>query len=341
MKKETKNMIRNGIFFIIILALTYIVIFSKIDIKGIQLALKNSDLKFVVIAFILATHNITFEAINLKSNFKLLGDKIKFVSCLKYSTIGFFFSSITPAATGGQPMQLYAMTKDKIKLSHGASALFASYICYMVSAVLMAIIGFVINYEYINEIIFFKYLIYIGIIANTLITSVVIVAMFARKAAHKGLKWIISLIGKFSSKKASEAEKKWKDQLDEYHKSSKFIISNKKAIIRTFIISFLQIVSIHSVSYFIFWALGFHNYHYLEILMLQSVIFISVSAIPLPGTIGVSETGFAIMYKRLFPVEIVETSMILSRVASFYLLVIITGIILSIIALKGKRKQRK
>ena len=332
-------MIRNGIFFVTILVLTYVVIFSKINLKAIGEALKNSNLIFVIIAFIIATNNITFEAINLKKNFKLLGDKVKFIKCLKYSTIGFFFSSITPASTGGQPMQLYAMTKDKIKFSHGASALFASYICYMVSAVLMAIIGFIVNYEYINEIAFFKYLIYIGIIANSLLTGIVILAMFARKLAHKGLNGIISVIGKISPKKAEKVMEKWSTQLDEYHKSSRFIVSNKKAIIRTFIISFLQVVSIHSVSYFVFWALGFHNYPYFQVLMLQSVIFISVSAIPLPGTIGVSETGFMIMFKHLFPIEIVEISMILSRVASFYVLVIITGITLLIISLKKKQKK--
>ncbi len=339
MKKETKNMIRNGIFFVLIIVLTYIVIFSKIDMRAVRNALKNSNLIFVLIAFIIATNNITFEAINLKSNFKLLGDKVKFLRCLKYSIIGFFFSSITPAATGGQPMQLYAMTKDKIKLSHGASALFASYICYMVSAVLLALIGFVVNYEYINDIAFFKYLIYIGLIANSLITGVVMVAMFATKLAHKWLNWIISVIARFSPQKASEIKDKWNAQLDEYHKSSRFIVSNKKAIIRTFIVSFLQVVSVHSISYFVFWALGFHGYSYLEILLLQSVIFISVSAVPLPGTVGVSETGFAIMFKRLFPVEIVEISMILSRVASFYILVIITGLIFAIISLKKKKRR--
>lgn len=339
MKKETKNMIRNGIFFVIIIVLTYIVIFSKMDFRAINKALLNSNLVFVLIAFIIATNNITFEAINLKRNFKLLGDKVKFIRCLKYSTIGFFFSSITPAATGGQPMQLFAMTKDKIKLSHGASALFASYICYMISTIIMAIIGFIINYEYINEIAFFKYLIYIGIIANMLILAAVMIAMFARKLAHKALNGIIAVIGKFSTKTAEEAKEKWSAQLDEYHKSSRFIVSNKRAFLRTFIISFLQVISIHSVSYFVFWALGFHNYAYLEILMLQSVIYISVSAIPLPGTVGVSETGFAIMFKRLFPAEIVEISMVLSRVASFYLLVLITGIVLSIISFKKKRRK--
>lgn len=341
MKSEIKKMIRNGIFFIIILVLTYVVILSKIDVKNIREALKNTNLVFILIAFILATHNITFEAINLKYNFRLLGNKIKFFRCLKYSTIGFFFSSITPAASGGQPMQLYAMKKDNIKLSHAVSALFTAYISYMISAVIMALIGFVLNYEYINEIKFFKYLVYIGLAANITITAIVIIAMFSRKISHKILNLVISLVNKIRPQKAEKVKEKWQHQLDEYHESAKFMLSNKRAIIRTFILSFLQLVSLHSVAYFVFWSLGFHEYSYVQILFLQSVVFISVSAFPLPGTIGVSETGFAIMYKHLFPIEIVETSMILSRMLSFYSLVIITGISLLIITIKRKRKSKE
>ena len=340
MKSEVKKMIRNGIFFLVILVLTYIVILSKIDVKGTREALNHTNLILILIAFILATHNITFEAINLKYNFRLLGDKIKFSRCLKYSTIGFFFSSITPAASGGQPMQLYAMKKDRIKLSHAASALFAAYICYMISALLMSLIGFILNYNYINQIKFFKYLIYIGLIANIFLTTVVIIAMFSSKISHKFLNLIISIIGRIKPEKAEEVRERWKNQLDEYHESAKFMISHKSAIIRTFLLSILQVASLHSVAYFVFWALGFHEYSYMGILLLQAVVFISVSALPLPGTIGVSETGFAIMYKHLFPLEIVETSMILSRMISFYSLVIITGISLLIISLKRKNKEK-
>ena len=328
-------------FFIIILFLTYTVIFSKINMKEILNAISNSRIIFLIIAFILATNNITFEAINLKRNFKLLGEKVKFKSCFKYSTIGFFFSSITPASTGGQPMQLISMKKDGISYSHGASALFISYLAYMFTAVTLALVGFIVNYNYISEINFFKYLIYIGLIANSFLTTIVLLAMFAPKVAQKGVNFIAFIIGKFSHKKARNFKKNVSYQLKEYNKSSKFILSHKWATFKTFLISFLQVVSIHSVAYFVFAALGFQNYPYLEMLLLQAVVFISVSAIPLPGTVGVSETGFAIMYKHLFPTYIVETSMLLSRGVSFYLLVILSGITILIIGLKNKLKQRK
>jgi len=341
MKSELKKMIRNIIFFLIIITLTYIFIFSKVDIKEITRALKNSNFLFIIIAFIVASNNITLEAINLKRNLKLIGYNVKFKSCLKYSTIGFFFSSITPAATGGQPMQIYAMSKDKIKGSHGASALFTSYIAYMITAIVLAIVGLIVNYDYISEINLLKYLVYIGIAANAFLILIVIIAMFFKKIANKVVSFVIFLIGKFNQEKAEIISKKIEVQLNEYHKSAHFIISHKMATLKTFIISFFQVVSLHAVPYFVFWALGYNNYSFMQLLLLQSVVYISVSALPLPGTVGVSETGFALMYKMLFPTTIVETSMLLSRGLSFYLLVIIAATMIIVISIKNKLKQRK
>ena len=341
MKSDIKKMIRNGIFFLIIIICTYTFIFSKIEIKETLMILKNSNYLFVGIAFILATNNITFEAINLKRNLKMIGYNSKFSSCLKYSTIGFFFSSITPAATGGQPMQIYAMSKDNIKFSHGASALFTSYITYMITALVLAIIGFIINYNYISELGVLKYLVYVGIIANSILIMIVIIAMFFEKLSIKVISLIIAIIEKFNSSKANELNKKLSTQLKEYRESAHFIISHKKDTLKTFLISFFQVVSIHSVPFFIFWALGYSDYSYIRMLLLQSVVYISVSAIPLPGTVGVSESGFALMYSLLFSSTVVETAMLLSRGASFYVLVIITAISIIIFSIRDKLKQKK
>ena len=48
--------------------------------------------------------------------------------CVQYSFIGFFYSGITPSATGGQPVQLYYMNKDGNKGSD--STIVFHYICW-------------------------------------------------------------------------------------------------------------------------------------------------------------------------------------------------------------------
>ena len=68
---------------------------------------------------------------------------------------------------------------------------------------------------------------------------------------------------------------------------------------------------------------------------MQAVLFISVSALPLPGAVGVSESGFMIIYKTLFPANILSSAMLISRGISFYLLILVSGLIISITYLRN------
>ena len=85
----------------------------------------------------------------------------------------------------------------------------------------------------------------------------------------------------------------------------------------------VQIVALHSVPFWIYKAFGLSGYSLGTVVMLQAVLYISVSALPLPGAVGVSESGFMVIYKTLFPVQILSSAMLVSRGISFYLLSII------------------
>ena len=47
-----------------------------------------------------------------------LGYRTTLRRCLGYSFVGFYFSAVTPSATGGQPAQIYCMTKDGVSAAH-------------------------------------------------------------------------------------------------------------------------------------------------------------------------------------------------------------------------------
>ncbi len=128
-------------------------------------------------------------------------------------------------------------------------------------------------------------------------------------------------------------------QLKEYHDSAKVVANNKKLMIKTFITSTCQLISYHSVGYFVYLALGIKHLGYITITSLQSFLYLSVSILPLPGTVGVNETGFSLLYNSIIPKNFVDSAMLLSRGISFYLFVIITGIILLTLTLRKKNAK--
>ena len=56
--------------------------------------------------------------------------------------------------------------------------------------------------------------------------------------------------------------------------------------------AFLQLLAFYSIPYFIYQSLGLSGFHWLTITSIQAVLYISVSALPLPGAVGVTEGGF-------------------------------------------------
>lgn len=338
-KKSTAKFIKNAAFFALLIILTYYFIFKKIDRKGIQEAIKYTNLWFILVAVILACGNIIFESINSYRTLKALGEKVTFKQAIKYGIVGFFFSAITPAATGGQPVQVLYMHKDNIKYTNATIAILLQSFAYLTMMSTLGLFGYIMNYDYISNLGFIEYFFFIGLLVNCLIITVTLFAMFSKKASQKVVNIVYKVFKAINDAKADKFKKKIEKQLEEYHNSAKVIINNRGLMIKTFITSALQLISYHSVCYFVYLALGIKHLNYIRITSLQSFLYLSVSILPLPGTVGVNETGFSLLYNPIIAKNYVDSAMLLSRGISFYLIVLITGVILAILAIKKKNAK--
>ena len=337
--KSKRKLIRNAIIFAILIILTYYFIFKKIDRRGIQEAIKYTNLWFILAAIVLASGNIIFEAINHYRTLSVLGEKISPKQALKYAIVGFFFSAITPAASGGQPVQILYMHKDNIKYTNATIVILLQSFSYLTMMALLGLIGYIINYDYISNLGFIEYFFFIGVMVNAIIIAITLFAMFSKKTTQKVINFIYKIFKAFNEEKANTFKEKIDKELTEYHESAKVIVSNRGLMLKTFFTSTLQLISYHSVAFFVYLALGINHLNYFKITSLQSFLYLSVSILPLPGTVGVNETGFSLLYNPLIEKNYVDSAMLLSRGISFYLFVIITGIVLTIIAIRKKNAK--
>ena len=101
----------------------------------------------------------------------------------------------------------------------------------------------------------------------------------------------------------------------------------QKAVL-LFATSLLQLAAMHSIPYWVTLSLGVHSVTFLQVTALQAVLFLVVSLIPLPGGTGASEGGFLLLYTSVFTGGALETAMLLSRFASFYLPLLVSGLLL-------------
>ena len=74
---------------------------------------------------------------------------------------------------------------------------------------------------------------------------------------------------------------------------------------------------------------------------MQAILFTSVSGIPLPGAVGISETIFLKIFEGAFGESMVSCAVLLSRGVTFYLYVIISMLVALINAIRMRKKTGK
>lgn len=345
-----KNILKNGGLFSVLIVITFYLIFRKENIGGIISTVTEVNPIYILIAVGCMCAFVCCEAVNIGRTLNIYNYDTNFAKCIKYALAGFFFSSVTPMATGGQPMQIYYMYKDDIEVSHSALALMMELASYQFVTVTMAVMAFIIKFHFFDSIGYHvKYVLMLGVMLNTCILAVIIMAFFSKRSLEKVIEWGIGILSKLHSigvlnklnaRRIGGIREKAMNQLEMYQKGAAAFKENKLVIIKILLTTILQILAFHSIPFWIYRAFGYYEYSFATVIAIQAVLYITVSAIPLPGSVGASESGFVLIFRTLFPAQVINSAMLLSRGISFYLFLCISGICIAIVQMmKSKSKN--
>lgn len=332
--KKKSNIFKNLIFFILLIVLTFYIMLKDQDLPAIFRIIKNAKLEFVFVGIVCMFLYLMCEAINMGRTLKALGEKSSFAKNLKYSLIGFFFSSITPAASGGQPMQVYYMYKDKVSVANSTLALLINLTSMQIITINFALLSLCFNYQYLNKILIIFFV--IGISLNIGALILLIIGVFSKRLSRGLINFAIKILKIFKVRNIEAKKEKLENELQKYHASAVYIKNNKRLIVRTLLTTLIQFTLYYSITYWTYRSLGLAKYSIIEIITMQSVLFATVSGIPSPGAVGVTEGAFMEIFRNVFPQAIINSAVLLNRGINFYLFVTISGIVVIVNHLKTR-----
>ena len=334
MNHKILQILKNGGLFVLLLGLTFYIILKDNSLSQIASAVSDVELPYIFLGIGAMAIFLSCEALNIMRCLKLFGYEVSPLSAMKYAAVGFFFSSVTPSASGGQPMQVYYMYKDHIEVSHSTLALLFELLSFETVTVTLSIIGFLYQRNTISASMGnLKYLLLIGVGLNLIVMLLLIMAIFSRSAIKKAAKAVTRLVGFFSKTKADILA----EQITEYQQSARYFKENKVIFAKTLSTTLVQILAMYSVPFLVYKGFGLGDFNVLEVIALQAVLYVAVSALPLPGALGVSESAFMILFRTMFPTGILSSAMVLSRGISFYLFVLVTGVCVAGLVLIKKK----
>ena len=316
-----KKKIANTAFLLLVFALTLYSVFKGEDFRAVMRAILKVNPWYILPGGLGVIIFIWGESIIIWYMFRTLKIHEKRWTCFLYSCVGFFFSAITPSASGGQPMQIYYMRKNKIPIPVSTLVLMIVTITYKSVLVVIGLFvaffqrGFV--HRYLEGIL---PVFYLGVALNVGCCIAMSVLAF-----HPALaKWIMMKCPKLLErlrilKYKPERTRRLSASMDQYNATAVYLRTHGKVIINVLAITFLQRFALFFVTWFVYKAFGLHGAHMYDVVMLQAVVSVSVDMLPLPGGMGISENLFLIIFRGVFTAGLLLPGMVLSRGIAYYI----------------------
>ena len=314
---KNKKLLISTCIFVLLFAVTFGILFLTYSVDDLLLCLKMIKSTFYLIIGIAIIMFFTLEAIYFKIIFKSLDENISFRRCMHYSFVEFFFSGITPGSTGGQPVQLYYMNKDKIPMKKSMIALILNTILFKLFFIVTGILIIIFKFNYISmSKTVVKVLFFIGLTYDIVAIIFCLLLMYNQKLISKILTFFYKIYNKITNKNI-DYKTKIKDITESYVEEANYIKNNVGCLILSTILVFLQRTIMFSIIYIIYISINSNP------VMLQIFVQQSLEVTLLPGQAGVGEYITGLLYTKIFDHFQVQ-GMMLNRLFMFYLPLLIS-----------------
>jgi hypothetical protein len=247
-------------------------------------------------------------------------------SCVACAFVGFFFSGITPSATGGQPMQLFYLKREGGSLSGSSVVLMTIALLYKLVLVIFGL-GIWIFWGkpllgYLGQAYFRLFL--LGLFLNGLLVAALLMVMFTpglvRFLTGKA-EWLAVKLHLL--KKTGSRTGRLDGFMENYHQALNFFREHKRNMLLVLLLTVAQRLAVFSLTYIIYRGMGMEGASLTSVMWLQASVYIGVDMLPVPGAQGITEAMYRRAFRDIFTAGRVTASMCISRGISFYLMLVV------------------
>ena len=347
LSKKARNQILSFAFLFILIAITLLVLilsYQELNFKNIFDFIKNSKWWLLVIAVVCMILGVVFEGLSLFVISRTLEHKGRVLPSIAYSSADIYYSAITPSASGGQPAAAYYMVKDGMSAGSASFTLVFNTVAYTASLIILTVFAFCLRPAMFMDFPpLVKFFIILGVVVQLILLIFLFGCMRFSKAVLKCGNGIISFLAKIRLvKKTDKWRGKLSDEVEKYAKCFDEIKKHKILFLEALVFNTAQRVVRVIISCCICLAHD-GDVSFWSVFALQSFVMVGYTSLPVPGGVGAFEYLYLNVYGEIYAdTHIILSAMMVMRVISYYLSIIITGIItLSYHIYVKRRKPRK
>lgn len=317
-------------FLTIVLSISLLAYFclSENGLTSLSQHIQEFKIEWLVFGFLCMLSDLFLDTLLIFLFTKSISEKYTFGRAFKVCMVGHLYSAVTPFQSGGQPMQIYVMSKQEIDPGMATSTLVQKFFIYQTGITLYSLFAIIFQTSYfkntLNSVMW--WLAIIGFAAQVSVAAVLLVFSFNQKITHKVLTAVSKLLFKLHLIKNYEHTiESWEKQLAVFHESNQLLYKNKQLLIKSYFLTFLQLTSLFAVSYCIYRAFNIGYASPINMIFSQAFVTMVSSLIPLPGAAGASEGSFYIFFSSFFTAGTLKSAILLWRIITYYAVILISA----------------
>ena len=326
--KYIKSIKKNAIILLVVLVIVLWVIL-KDDFVNIIDTLSKADVRWIAFAIIFVFLYWVLRTMCLFMIAREYSRKLKFNTMLQLTLITQFFNGITPFSSGGQPMEIYYLSKCGIKATRGTNIIVQNFIMYQMALIVHGIIAIILNYHFrfFKEIAILRELTTIGFIINTLVGVGLLFISFSTKFNKKVISMAIKICHKLRIvKDIDKTIEIWSDKLSEFHESAELLKQKKILFVKGFIYNFIALSVFYVIPLFVIYGMGDFNINVVKTITASAYVLIIGAFVPIPGGSGGIEYGFMQFFGNFINGSALSASLIVWRFITYYFGIILGAI---------------
>ena len=326
-------------FSLIIIATILVLFFSlKDDYTTILNTILSINKIWLLISFILLFMYYFLRAICILKIAKTFNKKYRLKHALRLVIETNFFHAITPFSTGGQPYEIYNLSKHDIKVADAISISIGNFITYQIALVSLGLISIICNNIFgIIDSGFLKNLITLGFIINFSVIVILLFFSISKKTDKTIVDFVIDLLYKIKLlKNADTLKDNFHKYLKEFNSGSELLFKDIKGFILLIFMQLLSLISLYLIPLVLFIGVGIDYITIIQDIITMSYVMLIGSFVPIPGGTGGLEYGFISFFGKFVKNSKLNAIMLLWRFVTYYF-----GMILGAIILNVKKERDK
>lgn len=317
-----------GIF--ILITLGVVIYFYGSEMSAIAGTLKHINWWYMWMAMACMTIYWLMEARTLQLMLQAFVPNIHYGEVVKLVMATQFFNGITPFSTGGQPFQIYVLSKKKdLHVSSVTSASIHNFIMYQLVLVIMGVCALIFA-RFIKVIPLGQnvgWMVIFGFALNVGVVIVLLTIAFLPKVSERLVKLIHFMMDRSRGLiKKGHTKKQLDHKIAVFRKEIWQVIADPELFVKALFLNALKLLSLYSVTYFLCLTLGITTMSLLEGIVISAYVMLMTSMVPVPGATGGAELGYVVLFGTVIGAQI-TVLVLLWRFVTYYVGMIIGSMV--------------